>query len=123
MNPATNMIYAAGDTHLIVIDGTTNNVVGNITRGYGQSYGQIVSLAVNPTTNMIYAGDDYQGLIVINGTTKTVLGLVDISIIYECYHCISINQATNMIYNARDYQGLIVINGTTNLINKSYRDN
>jgi DNA-binding beta-propeller fold protein YncE len=81
VNPQTNRIYAAeyGD-RVIVIDGGTNQQVGEIDEGiYRQS-----DIAVNPATNLVYIEDrtvvlgSTDRVVVYDGETNSFLGAVNI---------------------------------------------
>jgi len=81
VNPQTNRIYAAeyGDK-IVVIDGSTNQQVGEIDEGiYRQS-----DIAVNPVTNLVYIEDrtvvmgSYDRVVVYDGETYTFVRAVNI---------------------------------------------
>ena len=125
INPSTNNIYAIGssinvstgyhDTVVTIINGTSNEVIGNITEDVTSSLGERGEiLFTDPSTNMIYvAGSPVVG---INATTNRLLD--DYIGIDTAPSGISFNPNTNTIYLAgQDFSGegpfVIAINGTT----------
>ena len=95
VNPTTNKIYVSSpdgvftssccqpNNKVLVIDGSTDNILGNVTVGYESLY-----VGVNPTTNKIYVPglDDSciscnsnSSIYVINGATDTVVNKIGAS--------------------------------------------
>ncbi|MGI0060348.1 MAG: YncE family protein, partial [Nitrosotalea sp.] len=79
INPSTDKIYASSwvysssttscygsNNKVLVIDGTSNSVMGNVTVGSSPA-----GVGTNLKTNMIYVANFYGGVSVINGTTNT----------------------------------------------------
>jgi len=105
VNPQTNRIYAAEyGRKVFVIDGSTNQQVGEIDEGiYRQS-----DIAVNPVTNLVYIEDrtvvmdSYDRVVVYDGETNTFVGAVNIrgSIEHPYIETIgvAVNPETNRVY-------------------------
>ena len=130
INPATNTIYIAGDSHsatfsgsvIHVIDGSSNQITDRILlRNMHLS-----SLAVNPNTNTIYAGGGIHSrfrsrsvILVINGSRNRITDTIVTNGIGS--HMV-VNTNTNTIYfetedfNNRMNAGLTVVNGVNNRI-------
>ena len=110
VNPNTNTIYVANfqSNTTSVINGTTNNVMDDLTVGEGPD-----GVAVNPNTNTIYVANYYSNTTsVINGTTNNVIDNLTVG---EGPNGIAVNPNTNTIYVANYYSNTTsVINGTTN---------
>ena len=73
VNPATNMIYVANfdDDDVTVIDGATNQKVGDPSTGEGPD-----ALVVDPVNNLIYVANfDSSSLTVIDGATNNTASL------------------------------------------------
>src|SRR5919198_6261119 len=78
VNPTTNMIYVTNREAgtVSVINGSTNNVMKNVTVGGGPR-----DIAVNPTTNMAYVANGDSGTVsIINGSTNNVVAGVTFNI-------------------------------------------
>ena len=124
VNPQTNYIYAAvyGEK-IVVIDGTTNQVVGEISGGIYNQY----AIAINPVTNLLYLGEwrtiqgYYDCILVYDGQTLTEITQVNIPASFE--HTIiervgvTVNPETNRIYVANERSDNIsVIDGATDSV-------
>jgi DNA-binding beta-propeller fold protein YncE len=124
VDPQTNRIYAAeyGDK-IVVIDGSTNQQVGEIDEGIYNQY----ELAVNPTTNLVYIADwttilgYYDKIFVYSGETFTAVSQINIPGSDE--HTIveriglAVNAETNLVYATwSGNNNLYVIDGSTHQI-------
>ena len=124
VNPQTNYIYVAvyGEK-VVVIDGTTNQAVGEILEGIYNQY----AIAINPVTNLLYLGEwrtiqgYYDCILVYDVQTLTKITQVDIPASLE--HTIvervglAVNPETNRVYATwSGDNSLLVINGETNEI-------
>ncbi|MCL5033394.1 MAG: YncE family protein [Thermotogae bacterium] len=116
INPTTNKIYVCSHSYpysiVNIIDGNTNNVIGNVR--INDSY--IPKLVVNPTTNEIYAlvPDiySYGAIIIIGGQTNTVVGNINFE--FDSPVDIGVNPNTNLVYITRASGILSVVDGSTN---------
>ena len=127
VNPNTNMVYVtttfgSAGSHLVAINGSTNNLVKDISITGGPA--PYSAVAVNPTTNMIYVTVDnpYNPITVVNGATYQVtpisLGGDDVG------ESVAVNPNTNTVYvsassNTETSNTLFIINGVTNTITKN----
>jgi len=129
VNPQTNRIYAFDyGENIVVIDGTTNQQVGEIPeRAYDSK-----DFAINPVTNLIYIQDgsafrgEYDCLAVYSGENNTVVTRVNMpgSNVHPYYEHtgVTVNPETNRIYATwTGDNSLHVIDGNTNsIINTVY---
>ena len=124
VNPPTNRIYAVvyGEK-IVVIDGTTNQVVGEIPEGIYNQY----EIAVNPVTNLVYIGEwhtiqgYYDCVLVYNGETLTEMTQVNIPGSDEHTYVervgLAVNSETNRVYATWSGDNTLhVIDGDTNEI-------
>ena len=76
VNPNTNMVYVLNgfSDSVTVIDGSTNEVVGNIPVGYVE----YTTMVVDPYSNMIYVGATSDGgqIVVVDGSTNTLVAKI-----------------------------------------------
>jgi len=124
VNPQTNRIYAVvyGEK-IVVIDGTTNQVVGEIPEGNYNSY----EIAVNPVTNLVYIADwhttqgYYDCVLVYDGQTLTEMTQVNIPGSDEHTYIervgVAVNPETNRVYTTWSGDNTLhVIDGDTHEI-------
>jgi DNA-binding beta-propeller fold protein YncE len=106
-NPTTNTVYVSTDRSIVVIDGKTNRLVGEIPVRSSSAD----SMAVNPTTNTVYA-NDRQGnaTTIIDGKTNR---LVYSLILNSQPLGIVVNPTTNMVY-VSTHKSILIIDGKTN---------
>jgi len=124
VNPQTNRIYAVDySAKIIVINGDTNQQVGEIPEGIWGSD----QIAINPVTNLIYIDDngvyvgDYDCLAVYSGENNTVVTRVNMpgSNVHSYFEHtgVTVNPETNLVYAAwTGDDTLHVIDGDTNSI-------
>lgn len=121
VNPQTNRIYAAvyGE-NVTVIDGATNQMVGEILERVYDSY----EMAVNPVTNLVYIADwttilgQYDRVRVYDGENLTLIDTVNIPGSNESTTIqrvgVAVNPDTNLIYATwRGNSTLHLIDGDT----------
>ena len=123
VNSNTNRIYATGcnfqtgaGSMVVVIDGSTNKVITNITVNLSCGLGT-QGIAVNPRTNRIYVSDyDDAQEIVIDGATNQILTSIDLSGRQPIG--LAVNPRNNQIWVALDGpDGKIdLIDGLTNTV-------
>ncbi|MGH9980766.1 MAG: hypothetical protein ACRD6U_04330 [Nitrososphaeraceae archaeon] len=114
VNPKTNIIYIAQYRTLLVMDGTTNEIIGHFTIDNG-----IDTIAVNSETNTIYATNpSSETLSVIDGEINKLITVIPLD---DEYQDIAVNPTTNTIYlvgyklNEHRY-GMILIDGHLNKV-------
>ncbi len=117
VNAITNNIYVGDGNGIIVIDGTTNSVVGTIAVAAS-------AVAVNPATNTIYAVEN-SNITVVDGATGSVTATVSA----PSPAALAVDTQTNFIYvaNAGNYDfnqhgSVTVINGATNVTTTTLTD-
>jgi DNA-binding beta-propeller fold protein YncE len=121
LNSETNKVYVlliTDDVLVSVIDGATNKIestfkVADLHRDY-DVIGSARAIAVNPVTNMVYVANDYDSVIVIDGSDNHIVDKIDI---WGMPDGIAVNRKTNTVY-VSDYhsQSLYMIDGATNEI-------
>jgi len=130
INPQTNRIYAVvyGEK-VAVIDGATNQIVGEIPEKiFDSSSG--VGIGVNPVTNLVYIENraalmgDYDRIEVYNGETLALITSVNIPDSNEHSYMeelgLAVNPETNRIYATWSGDNtLYVIDGNTHVITKT----
>jgi len=110
VNPITNKIYVAKWNPAAIIDGSSNNYLGEVSGG---SWGDCRGVGVNPNTNKIYVADDTD-VHVINGSTDSEIGTIIVG--NESYG-VGVNINTNKIYVANFTDGTVsVIDGSTDTV-------
>ncbi len=113
VNPQTNRVYITeGDGHKVfVIDGTTDNVVGNIELGNTSQQDFFISgIAINPQTNKIYVIDSIDTIYIIDANLDKVIKSIKLK-----SNNIAVNPQTNRIYVTNFENGTVsVIDGVTN---------
>jgi len=129
VNPQTNRVYIAEEKEcVIVIDGDTNQQLGEILQG------MIVQdwIAVNPVTNLIYIGDwthfmgQFDQVTVYSGETNTLVTSVNIrgsnEHRYEERVGVAVNPETNRVYATWSGDDTLhMIDGNTHLIMQTVR--
>ena len=117
INPNTNTLYVLGGFgNISLINGSTNRVEDVI-----QTEMSLESMDVNPITNKIYAitGFPYQ-VLVIDGSTKSNMGILKHIPIEEWANEIAVNPDTNKIYVSRGVYTLpkeiLIIDGSEDRI-------
>ena len=127
VDPQTNRIYAAEyGEKIVVIDGTTNQQLGEIAERIYYQY----EIAVNPVTNLIYIEDhtgtmgNYDRVVVYSGETNTLVTYVNIPGSNEHAYIedlgVAVNPETNRIYVTwSGNDTLRMINGDTHEIMKT----
>lgn len=116
VNPNTNMIYVgqSGGNAISIIDGNTDSVVTTLTIGTNSTFtgtSDPANIAVNPNTNRIYVATSNDGVVVIDGTTNSIV--TKISTGGYRVQGIAVNANTNTIY-AGVGASVYVIDGLTN---------
>jgi YVTN family beta-propeller protein len=119
VNAETNKVYVliiTDEVLVSVVDGATNKIESTFKvadlHGDYDVIGSARAIAVNPVTNMVYVANDYDALIVIDGSDNRVVDRIDI---WGIPDSIAVNKKTNTIY-VSDYasQSLFVMDGATN---------
>jgi YVTN family beta-propeller protein len=119
VNPETNMMYVIGSLSTVyVINGTTNEVVTNVTLTHSVE-NSVEDIAVNPETNMIYvalSSSNRTSLVhVIDGKTNDIVS--NITIEGGDPTDLAVNPETNMVYLTDDSGSRIsTIDGHTNKV-------
>jgi len=92
VNEETNLVYVGVGEGLVVIDGETNEVLGEIPLEFNAEV-----LAINSQTNRLFAsGSSANATYVIDGDTWSAVGTIP-ERLYQSYE-IAINPVTNLIY-------------------------
>ena len=124
VNPQTNRIYAADyGEKIVVIDGTTNQQVGEIPERIHNQY----EISVNPVTNLVYIADqtvtlgNYDRVVVYSGETNTLVTSVNIpgsnEHLYMEWVGVTVNPETNRVYVTWSGNNTLhIINGNTHEI-------
>src|SRR2546427_8205380 len=118
-NPNTNKIYV-GSGNLAVINGSTDTIKSSIATACSVEY-----LAVNPVTNKIYipcvgytsgpANGLHAFIYIIDGSTDTVVGQINMAWTGQVFYGIAVNPLTNTIYQTDFGNHVIyVFDGNTN---------
>jgi YVTN family beta-propeller protein len=98
VNPKTNMAYVANFDNVVVIDGSTNNIVAKIPIG-ADANGWAID--VNPNTNRAYvAANSADSVIVIDTSQNKVITTIPVGNDPEG---VAVNPETNMIYLANTH--------------------
>jgi YVTN family beta-propeller protein len=124
VNPTTNQIYATGGVFataipvVVVIDGSTNEVIASIGTGTSSFTNEV---AISPTTNRVYVTNtDDDTVTVIDGSSNSVITALPVSRPAD----VSVNPATNRVYvtspryesGIDTFRGISVFDGTTNAL-------
>jgi len=98
VNPTTGRVYAATNTSLIVIEGSSGMILANITLPAGDEFaGNQDNIAIDSASNVIYVS--VQGEIAeINGSTNSLLGEIDVPLQTLAYDPI-----TNVLWGTVSY--------------------
>jgi len=126
INPQTNMVYAANfDSNTVtVFDATKGSVVRTI--DLGSTSLNPSELAVNPATNKVYSTTGRNSIVVIDGSTNSVEGSVQVGTSKDgnSTYAIAIDLGKNLVYVASTPAPLItVIDGASNRVIGSVRIN
>ncbi|MBP1963923.1 YncE family protein [Paenibacillus aceris] len=110
VNSVTGRVYFDhSDNQIGVLDGNTNQVIGNVGTGDGTAF-----LAVNTRTNRVYATNFRAGTVsVISGITNKLITNVSVG---EHPFGIAIHRGRNRIYVANTSGTIVIIDGGTNRI-------
>lgn len=119
VNTETNKVYIlliTDEVLISVIDGATNEIestfkAADLHADY-DALGTARGIAVNSKTNMIYVANDFDSLVVIDGSDNRIVDRIGIRGMPDD---IAVNEKTNTVY-VSDYasQSLFVIDGVTN---------
>ena len=110
VNPITNKIYVAKWNPAAIIDGSSNNYLGEVSGG---SWGDCRDVGVNPNTNKIYVADDTD-VHVVDGSTDSEIGTITVG---NDSYGVGVNMYTNKIYVANFTDGTVsVIDGSTDSV-------
>ncbi len=110
VNPITNKIYVGRWNPPAIIDGSSNNYLGEVSGG---SWSECADVGVNPNTNKIYVADDTD-VHVIDGSTDSEIGTITVG---NGSYGVGININTNRIYVANFADGTVsVIDGSTDSV-------
>lgn len=116
VDPKTNMVYVANFDDVVVIDGSTNNIVAKIPIGKDANG---FAIDVNPNTNRAYvAASLIDSVIVIDTSQNKIITTIPVGNDPEG---IAVNQETNMIYVANTHNSdspdsISVIDGVSNKV-------
>jgi DNA-binding beta-propeller fold protein YncE len=116
VNPTTNRLYATSttDPRLLVIDASSNTVVGSIASFAGNP-----EVVVNPATNRIYTPGASGGLAVIDGATNDVVATLDLE--GATVVGIGVNPVTNRVYGSDVNSSRIFVLDDTPLVSPILR--
>ncbi len=110
VNPITNKIYVARWDFPAIVDGSSNNYLGDVSGG---SWGECADVGVNPNTNKIYVADDTD-VHVVDGSTDSEIGKITVG---NGSYGVGVNISTNKIYVSNFTDGTVsVINGSTDSV-------
>lgn len=110
VNPSTNRIYVSVEAGVVVVDGSSNEVINNISFAGEFPY----AVAVNSATNRIYVTSISSNTVsVIDGMSDAVEATIPV---YSPYS-IAVNPSTNIIYVTNTVDGTItVIQGSSSTV-------
>jgi DNA-binding beta-propeller fold protein YncE len=119
VDPSTNVVYVMSDSGLVIINGSTDQVVTTLPLSIYETYSP--AIAVDPVTNAVYVAATVKpqnsgpgdSLYVVSGATDTVVSTPAGSA--GDMFGVAVDPSTNTIYYSIGY-GLEVINGTTNTV-------
>lgn len=117
INPMTNRIYICDfqSPKLSVIDGNTNMLLKQVPIGTSNadSQGSLREIAVDPTLNRIYVKDNLTSVLVVDGDTNQVTGMLQSG---SGTARIGVQETTHQIYVVNEQQDTVsVFNHTNNL--------
>lgn len=122
VNTKTNKVYVllmiVGEALVSVIDGATNEIESTFKVADLQGDYDVIEaardIAVNSKTNMVYVANDFDSLIVIDGSDNRVVKTIKVE---EGPTNIAVNEKTNTIYTSNFFsQSVSVINGSNNTV-------
>ncbi|MGH9877702.1 MAG: YncE family protein [Nitrososphaera sp.] len=123
LNPATNSLYVATSNSVVVLDGSTNNIIANLTFGFG-----FHQIAVSPSTNKVYFTNAVQvdrpgysadhHISIVDGRTNQLIRFLNISGQWPLF--MAVNPHTDEVYLSNGTSSIYILDGKSDVISSSF---